>query len=115
MGSEVLVTGTRAASELDDEALAHEVGTILNQLGRMFGFLYTRSYVRNAVYRLACVQWIGAWLKLTRDNITSVWKWPSTSALVALRGRLPRYRRVDDTSVIVTAVAVELYPKDNLV
>lgn len=72
MGSEVLVTGTRAASELDDEALAHEVGTILNQLGRMFGFLYTRSYVRNAVYRLACVQWIGAWLKLTRDNITSV-------------------------------------------
>jgi hypothetical protein len=28
VGSEVLVTGTRAASELDDEALAHEVGTM---------------------------------------------------------------------------------------
>jgi len=28
MGSEVLVTGTRAASELDDEALAHEIGTM---------------------------------------------------------------------------------------
>jgi hypothetical protein len=32
VGSEVLVTGTRAASELDDEALAHEVGTIFESV-----------------------------------------------------------------------------------
>jgi len=32
MGSEVLVTGTRAASELDDEALAHEIGTIFESV-----------------------------------------------------------------------------------
>ena len=32
MGSEVLVTGTRAASELDDEALAHEIGTIFESI-----------------------------------------------------------------------------------
>ena len=44
-----------------------------------------------------------------------VWKWPSTSALVALRGRLPRYRRVDETSVMVRAVAVDFNPNDDLV
>lgn len=36
--------------------------------------------------------------------VPCVWKWPSTSALVALRGRLPRYRRVEDTSVMVKVV-----------
>lgn len=29
VGSKVLVAGARAASELDNEALAHEIGTIL--------------------------------------------------------------------------------------
>jgi hypothetical protein len=56
VGSEVLVTGARAASELDDEALAHEVGTILNQLGPKFEFLHERNYVRNAAYMLVYVQ-----------------------------------------------------------
>ena len=49
MGSEVLVTGTRAASELDDEALAHEVGTILNQLGVCLDF-YTREVTYGMLY-----------------------------------------------------------------
>jgi hypothetical protein len=34
VGSEVLVAGTRAAGELDDEALAHEVGTICESVRR---------------------------------------------------------------------------------
>jgi hypothetical protein len=35
VGSEVLVAGARAAGELDNEALAHEVGTIYESVRRM--------------------------------------------------------------------------------
>lgn len=57
MGSKVLVAGARAASELDNEALAHEVGTILRHVRRVLpgiecGGLHTESCTEISVCSL---------------------------------------------------------------
>jgi hypothetical protein len=55
MGSKVLVAGARATSELDDEALAHEIGTILELVRTACpkierGELRTESYTEVSVH-----------------------------------------------------------------
>jgi hypothetical protein len=73
VGSEVLVAGTRAAGELDDEALAHEVGTICESVRRTVPE-GVRCYVTygKLCSRLGRIQCEVLKSKLTRNNVTRV-------------------------------------------